>query len=136
MTNDFKVYPPPKILRAPILELRIYEISEAELENVERGSLESIYLNLAIFFLSSAISIGTSLAFAEVKNTRLFIVFALVVIVFAVAGLILGILWWPHRNAVQRVTSAVRSRMPSRGEQIPLFDELPSPGASPPTSHP
>ncbi len=46
----------PAIRRARIDNLTIYEISDAELNILERGSPDSIYLNVAIALISSAIS--------------------------------------------------------------------------------
>ena len=51
----------PAIRRARIDRLNIYEISETELQMLERGSPESLFLNFAIFLLSSASSLLVAL---------------------------------------------------------------------------
>ena len=68
----------PAIHRARIDVLRIYEISESELEFLERGSPQSIYLNFAIFLLSIALSFFIALVTTEIPSDRLFNVFVIV----------------------------------------------------------
>lgn len=46
----------PAVRRARIERLDIYEISETELQILERGSPDSILLNFAIFLVSIAVS--------------------------------------------------------------------------------
>ncbi len=64
MTKDLD----PAIHRVRLDKLRIFEISEAELEALERGSPDSIFLNLAIAVLSVAISFSVTIATTKIEN--------------------------------------------------------------------
>jgi hypothetical protein len=68
----------PAIHSVRLDKLRIFEISEAELEELERGSPESIFLNLALAVLSIAISFSVSLFTTRIESNRTFIVFVVV----------------------------------------------------------
>ncbi len=67
----------PAIHRVRLDKLRIFEITEAVLDALERGSPESIFLNLAIAVLCIAISFSFSLATANIDNDRTFYVFVI-----------------------------------------------------------
>ncbi|MBI3853173.1 MAG: hypothetical protein HY298_23225 [Verrucomicrobia bacterium] len=108
----------PRIVRATLDELRIYEISEAELETIERGGPESLYLNLAIFFISTAVSFTITLTTTDIKSPRLFEVFVVVTVVFYVASAILGALWIRGCRSKKKITKIIRERMPAKGQQI------------------
>ena len=77
----------PAIHRGRIDSLRIFEISEAELDALERGSPESVYFNLCLAVLSVAISFSVALATTKIESERTFTVFVVVVAVGYVAGL-------------------------------------------------
>ncbi len=61
----------PAVRRARIGRLNIYEVSDSELQLLERGSPESLYLNFAIFLLSAALSFLTALFTTEIPSARL-----------------------------------------------------------------
>ncbi len=107
----------PAIHRVRLDRLRIFEISEAELESLERGSPESIYLNLALAVLAVAISFSISLATTEIDSNRTFTVFVVVTVVGYVAGLTLGALWLISRRSLKSVSAEIRSRIPAEGSQ-------------------
>jgi len=107
----------PAIQRIPIDRLRIFDIAEDELEALERGSTESIFLNLAIGVLSIAISLSASLATATFPTDRAFYVFVILMVVGYVAGLTFGLLWFVSRKTLKSVSARIRSRIPPDGEQ-------------------
>jgi hypothetical protein len=84
---------PPAIRRGRIARLDIYEVSESELDILERGSPESAYLNFAIFLISAAISFLTSIVTTHIESDRTYDVFVIVTVVGFVIGFLLLFLW-------------------------------------------
>jgi hypothetical protein len=107
----------PAIHRVRLDTLRIFEISEAELEALERGSPESIFLNLALAVLSVAISFSISLATTTISSERTFTVFVVVTTVGYVAGITFGVLWLVSRRSLKSVSAKIRSRILPEGIQ-------------------
>ncbi len=107
----------PAIQRVRLDKLRIFEITEAELEALERGSPESIFLNLAIAVLSLAIAFSIALATTKIDNDRTFYVFVIVTSVGYVAGITFALLWFIARRSVKNVSAEIRSRIPPEGLQ-------------------
>jgi hypothetical protein len=101
--------------------LRIFEISEAELESLERGSSESVYLNLALSVLSIAASFSVSLLTTEIESDRTFVVFVVITVVGYLAGITFGVLWLISRRSLRSVSAQIRSRIPVEG--IPETDD-------------
>ena len=109
----------PAIHRIPLDKLTIYEITEAELEALERGSPESLFLNLAIAVLSVAISFSVSLATTQIDSVWTFCVFVILCVVGYLAGVTFGLLWQQSRKSLKSVARAIRSRNPATGIQQP-----------------
>lgn len=107
----------PAIRRVRLESLRIFEISEAELEALERGSPESVFLNLALAVLSVAISFSISLATTEVESDRTFAVFVIITSLGYVAGVTFGVLWLTARRSLRSVSARIRARIPPEGIQ-------------------
>lgn len=107
----------PAIHRGRLDSLRIYEISEAELDALERGSPESVYLNLGLTVLSVAVSFSVALATTTVESTRTFTVFVVLIVVGYLAALTFGILWWISRRSLKSTAAKIRARLPVEGIQ-------------------
>lgn len=107
----------PAIHRGRLDSLRIYEISEAELDALERGSPESVYLNLGLTVLSVAISFTIALFSTRIESDRTFTVFVVVVIVGYIAGVTFGVLWWISRRSLSSTAAKIRARLPAEGIQ-------------------
>lgn len=107
----------PAIHRIPLGRLRIFEITEAELEALERGSPESLFLNLAIAVLSIATSFLITLTTTKIDNDRTFSTFVIVTSVGFVSGLTFGLLWFRLRRSVTSVAAIIRDRIPPEGVQ-------------------
>ena len=103
----------PAIRRARIDRLNIYEISEAELRVLEHGSPESLYLNFAIFLLSSAVTLLVALLTTNIQSERLFIVFVVFTTLGFIAGLLLMLLWRRCRRSTSLVFAEIRRRIAS-----------------------
>lgn len=111
-------HPLPEIRRAPIGRLTIYEISESELEVIERGSPDSLFLTFSIFLLSVAISFSVTLATTTIPSNRTFQVFVIVTVIGYLGGVILIALWLRHRKSTKAITQTIRKRLLPEGEQL------------------
>lgn len=105
----------PAIRRARFDRLTIYEVSDRELDLLERGSPDSLFLNFAIALLSIAISLSVTFATTKIESDRNFIVLVLITIVGYVIGLFLLILWFRNHKSVLTVAKTIRERLPPEG---------------------
>ena len=110
----------PAIHRARLDKLSIFEISESELETLERGSPDSLFLNLAIFVLSVAISFSITLGTTTIVSVRIFCVFVIVTVVGYIAGATFGLLWWRSHRSIRTVAKQIRNRLPPEGIRAPI----------------
>ena len=117
MTRRPKAQLDPAIQRVRLDKLTIFEITEAELEALERGSPKSLFLNLAISAISVSTSFLISLVTTTIADTRTFCVFVIVCAVGGIAGFTFGLLWWQSRRSLRHVAAEIRSRMPVEGIQ-------------------
>jgi hypothetical protein len=102
----------PRIRRAPIDEFKIYEIIEGELNELARGSPESILLNYALALLPVAVTIFTTLVTTPIASLRAFVVFVVVVVVSFVVGLLCLLAWWRDHRTSWTLIETIRNRMP------------------------
>jgi O-antigen/teichoic acid export membrane protein len=105
--------------------MTIFEITEAELEELERGTQESLYLNLGIAAISIAASFLIALLTTVIDDTKTFCVFVIVCAVGFVASLTFGLLWWQARKKLKHVSRAIRNRMLPEGIQDNPGEEKP-----------
>lgn len=98
--------------RAKYNAITIYEISEDELDIIERGSPSSNYLNFSIgllsIFASSLITLVT-VDFPPDKD-RLFMIFVLVTLVAGVSGCILLFMWFRSNGSSKSIFKKIRNR--------------------------
>jgi hypothetical protein len=113
----------PSIHRVRLEKLTIFEISEAELEALERGSPESLFLNLGIAAISIAVSFLTTLMTTAIADIQTFCVFVIVCSVGFLAGATFGLLWWQARKTGGNVAHEIRSRIPPIGVQENAAEE-------------
>lgn len=105
----------PAIRRARLDNLTIYEISEGELQTIERGSPDSIYLTFSVSLLSVAISLLGSLMLTDIKSSVVLFSFIAIVVVGFVVGIILLILWKRSSNSVAECVATIKRRLPPEG---------------------
>jgi hypothetical protein len=110
----------PEIRRARFERLTIYEVSEAELDILERGSPDSIYLNFAIFLLSVAISLTAALLTATIASNAIFVIFVVCTVVGYTGGLLLLVVWRKNRSSVSDCMETIRKRLPPEGIAEPF----------------
>jgi hypothetical protein len=100
------------IRRAPLPELKIFEISESELDRLEKGSSGSIYLNFALFLLGIASTLLVTLATTTIASIYLFAAFVSICAVTLILGLLLLVLWWGDQSSSAGLIAESRERMP------------------------
>ena len=108
----------PAIHRGRIDRLTIFEVTEAELDTLERGSPVSVFLNLAIFVLSVATSFSASLLTTEISSNRTFNVFVIVTVVGYIAGATFLLLWFFTRKSIKSVVENIRKRLTPVGVPV------------------
>jgi hypothetical protein len=111
----------PRIVRARLDTLNVYEISENELESLERGGPESLLLNFAIFFLSNALSFTVTLMLSsvDIKSNRVFAVLVIICVVSWVASIVLGGLWISSNRSKKSTIHIIKKRLPPEGTRMP-----------------
>jgi uncharacterized membrane protein YciS (DUF1049 family) len=98
--------------------LTIYEISEAELEVIERGAPDSPFITLSAFLLSAAISFSIALATTTITSPLISNAFAIVTTVGYLGGLFCLFFWLRNQRTTRSVTRKIRERLLPEGEQI------------------
>jgi hypothetical protein len=106
-----------RIRRGKVDSLSLYEITESELETLERGSPSSLFFNLSVALISTSCSFFISLMSAEITSDRTFMVFVVIVVVGGVAGFVLGLLWWRTRQDVGEIILRIKKRIPSEDDE-------------------
>jgi pilus assembly protein TadC len=101
-----------KVRRGKVDSLSLYEVTESELQDLERGGPASLFLNFAIFLLSTAVSFLVALLSTDIKLTNIFIVFVLVTLVGFVGGGILLLIWNRSRQSTKEIIQRIKDRMP------------------------
>jgi len=100
-----------KIKRARLGSLNIFEVTEAELEIIEKGSPTSIYLNFAIFLLTIASQSLITLLTVKGQSTTVVSIFAISCGVGFLLGSLLLILWYQHRGDFTKSIRKIRDRL-------------------------
>ena len=109
-----------EIRRARLSRLIVYDVSESELEILERGSPDSLFLNFSVFLISSAISFTISLLTTNFPTQSVFTVFVVFTIIGYVGGIFLLLLWRRNHTSVKNCVETIRRRLPPEGVQQPL----------------
>jgi uncharacterized membrane protein len=136
MNNDSKEITAanPRVKRIGLGVLTIYEVSEAELKQLEIGSLESVYLNFSIALLSTAVSFTVTLLTSVIASDRLYYTLVIVTAFGYIVGLLLLSMWRYTRNTSPSVVNEIRNRNPGSGvldASVSSTALLEAPGAKP-----
>lgn len=100
-----------RIVRGRVDSLSLYEITDNELDILEKGSPSSLYLNFAIFLLSVGISILSTLFTVEIHSIRVFVVFVILSVVGILGGLFFMLLWYRLKGEVSDVVKKIKKRI-------------------------
>ncbi|WP_044398843.1 hypothetical protein [Lacinutrix sp. Hel_I_90] len=103
---------PLRVRRGRVDSVDLFEVKEHELEILENGDTNSIYLNFAIFLLSSAVSCVLAISTANFVSELIQYCFLFVTIIGFIGGLFLLILWWRGRKSIKKIVSIIKNRIP------------------------
>jgi hypothetical protein len=117
LNNEFL----PAVRRARYEQLTIYEITDMELDILEKGSPDSVFLNFAIFLLSVSFSLIVTLLTTTINTQIVMIVFVVFIIIGILGGFLLLLMWIRNRTSVTKCVKNIRNRLtPEEG----IFEEL------------
>lgn len=101
------------VIRGKVDSLSVYEVTSYELQILERGSPQSIYLDISISLFSIAMSFFVSLVTTEITDNKIFIIFVFITIVSFFLGIILIILWAKNKKSGSEVINQIKKRIPN-----------------------
>ena len=107
----------PVIQHIRLDTLKIYEITDAELDSLEKGSPESLFLNFAIGVTSIAVSFTVSMITTKIEGFSTLVFFWVVIVVGYLAASVLFGLWARAHRSVKNVAKEIRRREIPEGIQ-------------------
>ena len=112
-SGDYR--PAPPIVRyAPLGELKVYEISEAELEKLENGPPGQVHLSFALALLPAALTVFITLQTVEISDNRIYYSYWVAFWLLSIQGLIALVRWSSMRSSLKILAQEIRSRMPEK----------------------
>ena len=105
------------VRRAKLDSLKIYEVSEKELDTLEKGSGDSLFLNFGIFlfsiFISFLIVILTVDFFYDNKDDLIikFLIYLSLTLVSFIGSIICFIAWYRNKGNYSQTISDIKNRM-------------------------
>jgi len=102
-----------RVVRGKFDSLSLYEVTDNELEILERGSPSSIYLNFAILLLSAGISFLINLLSVNIQSIKTFTVFVVFTVIGILGGIILLVIWYRQRQSMSDIIRKIKQRIPS-----------------------
>ena len=99
-----------KVVRKKVDSVILYEVKENELDKLEKGRQSDIFLNFSIFCYSVMLTCFVSLLTSTFNNDFSKIAFFCVVVIGAIIGTILLILWWKSKDSVKDIIKIIRAR--------------------------
>jgi hypothetical protein len=115
-----QMVPYTKIRYVGIGQLTVYFVSDDELRMIESGGPSSVYLNLAIAFLSVAASFFVSLLLSEPKSIYRFTVIVVLTVGSAIAGIVLLVLWLRSSKSASNVIKQIRARGIATSQEVTI----------------
>ena len=100
-----------KIVRGRVDSLSLYEITDHELNILEKGSPSSIYLNFSIFLISVGLSFLIALLTVNIQSVKIFSLFSIFSVVGLTGGFFLLFLWNRMRTSVSEVIKKIKNRI-------------------------
>ena len=101
----------PRIRRARVDSLDLYEITEDELNTLDHGSPESLFLLFASNLITIAISFFIALTTTKIESDRTYIFYVIVTVLTFICGLFLITLWFIKHRSSTSVCKKIRKRM-------------------------
>jgi hypothetical protein len=105
---------PPILLYAPLGQLKVYELSEAEFEQLAEGPAGQLHLNFALAMLPAALTILITLQTTTIASDRAYLGYLVAFWALLVQGIISLIRWWWSSRSHSNLIRDMRARMPVR----------------------
>jgi hypothetical protein len=105
---------PPIVVYAPLGELKVYEISESELEKLESGPPGLVHLSFALALLPAALTVGITLQTVTISSNRTYNGYLIAFWVMLVQGVLSLARWWFASRTHGDLIRNIRARMPAR----------------------
>ncbi len=106
-----------EIRRGTVDSLLVCEITDYEWDNLKKGTSENIFLNLSIALLSISCSFLIALLTTTI-DSRIFIVFTVIVTIGFISGIILMFLWWRDRLSINPLINKIERRFDTAAKPI------------------
>ena len=104
---------PLRIRRGKVDSLSLYEITDYELDNLEKGMPSSLFLNFGIALITISISFLIALITTQIPSERTFTVFTVIVVLGFIIGLVLIVFWLRTRRQLTSLIRKIKSRIPA-----------------------
>lgn len=124
MANENEQSTTVKVNRGKLGSISLFEITEDELDTLERGSPSSTYLNFAIGLLSLGISTFGSIFLTDIQNLKVYVVFWVVALVATIGGIILLVVWHQASKDTQTAIKKIRNRLSPAETAIPSMQKV------------
>lgn len=105
---------PPIVRYAPLGELKVYEISEAELEKLQNGPPGQVHLSFSLAQLPAALTIFITIQTVDIASNRVYYAYWIAFWLLFVQGLISLTRWWFAGRSLDSLVRDIRSRMPDK----------------------
>lgn len=112
-----------RIVRGRVDSLSLYEITDHELDVLEKGTPGSLHLNFGIFLLSVGISFLITLLSTDIQSNRIFTIFVVLCSVGILGGAFLIFLWYRMKGDVADIVSKIKKRIASQEKKSGIPDE-------------
>ena len=91
-------------------DIYVYKVQKHELDTLQKGPYGSIFLNIALMALATAITLTASLFLTPSDSFWISVIFTSAMIAFYVVGVIFLCMWYPRKTDADRVVKAIRNR--------------------------
>lgn len=108
----------------------LYEVTDSELDLLEKGTPADLQLNFAIFLLSLAFSSILALATATFVRSAVQTTFIVVSVVGVLLGAFLLISWLRNRTSSRQVCRVIRKRLPQTPGLFAERESMSAPAAA------
>lgn len=105
-----------RVIRGRVGSVSLYEITDSELDLLEKGSPSSLFLNFAIFLFSVGMSFLITILSAPIADIKIYVTFLLFTIIGLLGGAFLFIMWWRMKGEVSDVIKKIKDRIADNDE--------------------
>ena len=102
----------PLVRVAPLGELRVYQVTEGELDEISRGSPGSIFLNFALVLVPLSVSFLLTLTTTRIEPISLIVFFVCACLICFILGVLFAFLAWHYHASVKNTIATIKNRMP------------------------